>query len=67
MAFHISSIATVVPSLIRAPKQGTYCIAYGALTNYEVPVFSPVEIAKSTDYKFKDGIISYKAFRVYWR
>ncbi len=40
---------------------GTYCIAYGALTNYEVPVFSPVEIAKSTDYKFKDGIISYKA------
>lgn len=41
--------------------EGTYCIAYGALTNYEVPVFSPVEIAKSTDYKFKDGIISYKA------
>lgn len=40
---------------------GTYCIAYGALTNYEVPVFSPVEIAKSTDYKFKDGIICYKA------
>lgn len=42
-------------------ESGTYCIAYGALTNYEVPVFSPVEIAKSTDYKFKDGIISYKA------
>ncbi|NCA95391.1 MAG: phage major capsid protein [Methanomicrobia archaeon] len=42
-------------------EAGTYCIAYGALTNYEVPVFSPVEIAKSTDYKFKDGIISYKA------
>ena len=42
-------------------EAGTYCIAYGALTNYEVPVFSPVEIAKSADYKFKDGIISYKA------
>lgn len=41
--------------------EGAYCIAYGALTNYEVPIFSPVEIAKSTDYKFKDGIISYKA------
>jgi HK97 family phage major capsid protein len=38
-----------------------YGIAYGALKNYEVPVFSPVEIGKSTDYKFKDGIISYKA------
>jgi len=40
---------------------GEYVIAYGALKNYEVPVFSPVEIGKSTDYKFKDGIISYKA------
>jgi HK97 family phage major capsid protein len=40
---------------------GEYGIAYGALKNYEVPVFSPVEIGKSTDYKFKDGIISYKA------
>ena len=40
---------------------GEYCIAYGALKNYEVPIFSPVEIGKSTDYKFKDGIISYKA------
>lgn len=40
---------------------GDYGIAYGALTNYEVPVFSPVEISKSTDYKFKEGIVSYKA------
>ena len=42
-------------------KAGDYCIAYGALTNYEVPIFSPVEVAKSTDYKFKDGIICYKS------
>ena len=40
---------------------GEYSIAYGALSNYEVPIFSPVEIGKSTDYKFKDGIICYKA------
>ena len=40
---------------------GTYCIAYGSLFNYEVPIFSNVEIEKSTDYKFKDGIICYKA------
>jgi HK97 family phage major capsid protein len=39
----------------------TYCMAYGSLQNYEVPVFSAVEISKSNDYKFKDGIISYKA------
>ena len=40
---------------------GEYGIAYGSLLNYEVPIFSPVEISKSNDYKFKDGIISYKA------
>lgn len=40
---------------------GEYAIAYGSLHNYEVPIFSPVEIGKSTDYKFKDGIICYKA------
>lgn len=38
-----------------------YVMAYGALQNYEVPIFSAVEIGKSTDYKFKDGIICYKA------
>ena len=40
---------------------GEYCLAYGSLHNYEVPIFSGVEIGKSTDYKFKDGIICYKA------
>ena len=40
---------------------GEYAIAYGSLNNYEVPIFSSVEIGKSTDYKFKDGIICYKA------
>ena len=45
----------------QATANGEYCIAYGSLKNYEVPVFSPVEISKSNDYKFKDGIISYKA------
>jgi len=42
-------------------EPGEYCIAYGALKNYEVPIFSPIEVGKSTDYKFKDGIICYKA------
>ena len=40
---------------------GSYAMAYGSLKNYEVAIFSPVEIAKSNDYKFKQGIISYKA------
>lgn len=41
---------------------GTYnCMAYGSLKNYKVTLFSDVEIQKSTDYKFKEGITSYKA------
>ncbi len=40
---------------------GTYAMAYGSLKNYEVAIFSPVEISKSNDYKFKQGIICYKA------
>lgn len=41
---------------------GTYdCMAYGSLKNYKVTLFSEMEIAKSTDYKFKEGITSYKA------
>lgn len=44
-----------------ATQAGEYGMAYGPLANYEVPVFSGVEIAKSTDYKFKDCIICYKA------
>ncbi len=39
----------------------TYCMAYGTLDGYEVPIFSDVEIMKSTDYKFRQGIVCYKA------
>lgn len=42
-------------------KAGEYSMAYGALTNYEVAIFSGVDVGKSTDYKFRDGIICYKA------
>ncbi|MDY0210610.1 MAG: phage major capsid protein [Acholeplasma sp.] len=44
-----------------ATTTGAYCIAYGSLKNYETAIFSPIEISKSTDYKFKQGIICYKA------
>ena len=36
-------------------------MAYGSLKNYKVTLFSDVEIQKSTDYKFKQGITSYRA------
>ena len=38
-----------------------YCMAYGPLSNYEMPIFSDVDARKSTDYKFKQGQIAYRA------
>lgn len=41
---------------------GTYnCMAYGSLKNYKVTLFSDMEIKKSDDYKFKEGITAYKS------
>lgn len=36
-------------------------IIYGALDSYEMPVFSDIEIGESRDYKFKQGMIAYRA------
>lgn len=44
-----------------ATTAGEYCMAYGALENYELAIFSPIEVAKSADYKFKEGIVCYKS------
>ena len=41
---------------------GTYwCMAYGSLKNYQIGIFSDMEIEKSTDYKFKEGMSAYKS------
>ena len=40
---------------------GTATMIYGALDTYEMPVFSDVEITESKDYKFKEGMIAFKA------
>lgn len=38
-----------------------YCMAYGPLSNYEMAIFSDIDARKSTDYKFKQGQIAYRA------
>lgn len=48
----LSADATVV---------GTHCMAYGKLAAYEMPVFSPLTVQKSTDFKFSTGQIAYRA------
>lgn len=39
---------------------GEYCMAYGPLSNYMLVIFSDVEIVRSTDYKFRQGIIAHR-------
>ncbi len=39
---------------------GEFTMVYGALSSYELPIFSPLEIEESRDYQFKKGIIAYR-------
>jgi HK97 family phage major capsid protein len=39
---------------------GEYLMAYGPLSNYEVAVFSPTDIKRSEDVKFKEGMIAHR-------
>ena len=41
-------------------KASTYCMAYGNLTNYELTIFSRLDVQKSKDYKFKEGMTAYR-------
>lgn len=43
-----------------ATSSGTYCMAYGPLSNYELPIFSDLDIQRSTEYKFKQGQIAHR-------
>lgn len=39
---------------------GNYCMAYGPLSNYELATFSDTDIKRSTDVKFKEGMIAHR-------
>ena len=40
--------------------EGAYCMAYGNPLNYQLTIFSDPEIKKSTDYKFKEGMVCHR-------
>ncbi len=55
-------INSVAPALsASATAAGTYCMAYGSLSNYRLVVFSDLDVQRSTDYKFKEGMIAHRA------
>ncbi|CAM3876357.1 phage major capsid protein [Cohnella lubricantis] len=39
---------------------GQYCMAYGPLSNYTLAIFSDLDVQRSTDYKFKQGMIAHR-------
>jgi len=55
-------INSAAPALSAAgTADDTYCMAYGKLATYEMPVFSALTVQKSTDFKFSTGQIAFKA------
>jgi len=54
-------INSACPALsAEATNVDTYCMAYGVPQIYEMPIFSPVEIAESREYKFRSGQIAFR-------
>jgi HK97 family phage major capsid protein len=43
-----------------ATVDGAYVMSYGPLSNYELATFSPTDIQRSNDYKFKQGMIAHR-------
>lgn len=43
-----------------ATVDGDYAMAYGPLSNYCLCIFSEMEVQRSTDFKFKQGMIAHK-------
>lgn len=59
----IDSIPFIINSACKSlaeAKTGEYCMAYGNLKNYRFTDFSQLTISKSTDYKFKEGMIAFR-------
>lgn len=60
----INTIPYIINSNVKdfeSATNGNFVMAYGDPAAYKVVVFSPVEIIESTDYKFKQGMICFKA------
>lgn len=56
--FVINSACGVLSNAATAAE--TYCMAYGNLENYQLAVFSDIKVERSTDYKFKEGVIAHR-------
>lgn len=39
---------------------GNYTLVYGSLSDYEMPIFSELEVEESKDFNFKKGMVAYR-------
>lgn len=59
----IDGVPYIINSACKATTNataGAYCMAYGPLSNYELATFSETDITRSTDVKFKEGMIAHR-------
>lgn len=61
----IDSVPYIINSACKAVSDATtadnsYVMAYGPLSNYELATFSPTDIRRSDDYKFKQGMVAHR-------
>lgn len=57
----IDGIPFIINSACQSVSKATaggYCMAYGNLKNYRLVTFSDIDVQRSTDYKFKEGMIA---------
>ena len=60
----INTIPYIINSNVKdfaSASNGDYVFAYGDLSAYKTATFSPVEISESADFKFKQGMIAFRA------
>lgn len=61
----INAIPFIINSACKAVSatdtaSGSYCMAYGNLANYQLTVFSQLDVKRSDDYKFKSGMVCHR-------
>ncbi|MBO4681692.1 MAG: phage major capsid protein [Clostridiales bacterium] len=57
--FVINSACAAISNV--ATDAGAYVMAYGYLQNYELAIFSDIDVRRSDDYKFKSGQTAFRA------
>lgn len=61
----INGIPFIINSACKAISKptdiaGSFCMAYGPLSNYMLAIFSDLDVQRSTDYRFKQGMVAHR-------